>query len=239
MSSSAERKRRLRQQRRESRLCVRCGKQDDRTKNGMQHCAECAEKARHQNQRYRASHPSFREQQRAERAATYAWMRQRQVCVRCQTQDAFTLAGKCLCADCAEKESQRSRDKAARTARKTAKDNERKAAGLCVQCGKTLDRDGIYCRRCVFIKNRNQRRKRIEDGINWPRGDNGYCYQCNKELRLPGRGVCQKCYDQQLGRLSHVYNGQGPAAPRPDDHPFRQAARAAHEKRKYRNGGQS
>lgn len=229
-----ERDHKLREYRRENKLCGRCGKQDERTLGGMQRCAACAEKARVQNRQYRQMHPSFREQQRLEKIETYAWLRERKLCVRCKTQDAFTLAGRCYCAECAEIDAQRPRNKQARAERKKQKDAERKEKGLCIQCGKPLDRDGVYCRRCVFRINRKRVLKRIDSGINWPRGDNGYCYTCNKRPHLPGKSVCQICYDQELENLSHTYGGKGAAATRPESHPFRKAEREFFEKRKYR-----
>ena len=43
--------------------------------------------------------------------AYYAMLKSHHLCTRCKTQDAYTLAGRAVCADCAEKMAEKARER--------------------------------------------------------------------------------------------------------------------------------
>ena len=130
------------------------------------------------------------------------------ICRYCKSQDAYTLSGRTLCAECAAEEAERKR-------RKRAKDKEYRKAqnesvkrwrdnnadkGICSYCGKRKT-DGIhktcdYCRQKLKEQARERRAK--TQVSNYPRGENGYCYQCNKNMAIPGYKLCKECYDRKI-----------------------------------------
>lgn len=224
--------------RRASHACVQCGAQDERTAAGMACCAKCAEKINQDQKRRRDTSPEKRAKDNAEKNATYYYMKRHHLCVECGSQDALTLAGRAYCHDCAEKHNASKRRRVEENREEyNRRARERRAAaieaGKCVSCGRPTEDGHAQCRRCLAYRRDHYAANRSAD-INWPRGGNGICYSCNKTPALPGRRLCQSCYDRQLESLSHTYNGQGPTAPRPDDHPFKVAARLNHEARLYR-----
>lgn len=223
--------RKMRVQRREKHLCVRCGRQDSSTLAGRQFCSSCGEKEL-QRQRERRNNPSFIQRERADKKADYDWCKAHHFCVSCKTQDAFTLSGRVYCADCSEK---RKAQRAERSKRpdhakasyeaKHASDQkryyERKAAGLCVHCARPTYGLGTSCERCRLKQKRKRVSKTQIQGINWPRGDNDICYVCNKRPVFGRYHVCEECLGILQQNLQKTYGGEGPTAKRPEDHPFR------------------
>lgn len=82
----------------------------------------------------------------------------------------------------------------------------------CVKCGRqdvfTLNGRSI-CADCVERNTAYERERRgfkpawmrdpkPKPDVNWPRGDNGYCWQCNKRLAMEGRHLCSSCYEMKL-----------------------------------------
>ena len=85
-----------------------------------------------------------REYQREYTRAGRQLMKKLQRCIQCGEQDAFTLAGRARCAECAEKARIYNRERAAKhqeeiNARNRRYAEDRKAAGLCVKCGRPSD----------------------------------------------------------------------------------------------------
>lgn len=80
----------------------------------------------------------------------------------------------------------------------------RKEAGLCVNCGKELDRNGVYCTECQakLNSNRNELRKWYQEG--------GICPRCGKELLYGQEKNCLECsakgYEQYLKRDKEHFN---------------------------------
>lgn len=128
----------------------------------------------------------------------------RERCVECHCRDAFTMAGRALCAVCAEKSRALARKRYEATPEKYQERDRRyydarKAARLCVKCGKPVEPDNprVRCLKCTRKlsaedRSRNERNRPPEQ--NWPRGDNGICYICNRRPTLPGRNCCGECY---------------------------------------------
>lgn len=63
----------------------------------------------------------------------------------------------------------------------------RKESGLCVQCGKPLDRDGVYCKTCCEKNNEESRLTRayyIKRGV---------CPMCRKNYIFGDEKRCPEC----------------------------------------------
>ncbi len=131
------------------------------------------------------------------------WLHSKGLCVDCKQRDAFTMNGRWRCAECGEKYNQRTSElrKGGRGKKEQEAANrrnaERREAGLCVQCGKPAVSGKTRCLRCLEQNRRSAARKfrRQYPETNFPRGDNGICYLCNKQPALEGKKLCQSCYD--------------------------------------------
>lgn len=124
------------------------------------------------------------------------------VCVSCGAVDAFTLNGRAECAECCEKRrKRRNYQKKADQQREIYK--ARKAAGICVSCKKKAIPGMVYCEQHRIRHNQKARELKAYNRVetNWPRGDNGYCYVCNKRPTMDNLKVCDTCYKKlQLAR---------------------------------------
>ena len=126
------------------------------------------------------------------------------LCHDCKQQDAFTLAGRSLCAECAEKAKERSRayraipeNREKMYATMKEKRDKRRESGKCTSCGRTLE--GGKHKTCVYChakqKKRNERSLR-KRGI-MPRTE-GICWQCNKNPWMDGHKLCADCYAKKV-----------------------------------------
>lgn len=150
------------------------------------------------------------EEKEADRA--FAWRRyavrkKAGLCVTCGKEDAYTIAGRSRCADCAEhyrllrkrwREAHLERDRATNARAKRKKIE----AGCCTLCGKKLieaDKETGYlncpaCRRKEAGRKREQRRKAgAVPRQEFYRQD--HCPYCGGEL-APGKKMCQACIDR-------------------------------------------
>lgn len=130
------------------------------------------------------------------------------LCRDCKQQDAYTLGGRTYCADCAEKYAARKREfRIANKARVRESWQRSKAKrierGVCIYCGRHKPKPGnLVCNICNSKAQAKQREKRIAEGMNWPRGANGYCWQCNKRKAVDGKRLCQECIDMKMKYLT-------------------------------------
>lgn len=142
-----------------------------------------------------------------DRQANRAYYHSRQRCVLCGGQDAYTLNDRSLCAECAEKrrtlaENYRKERPEQIRAYRAEYEKTRRAAGLCHACGKPTENGRSCCPRCQSRENRRRREKMREDGLlNLPRGENGFCWTCNKRPALREKRLCGECMERQMGIL--------------------------------------
>jgi len=139
-----------------------------------------------------------------------AWWKSTGKCTSCGKQDAYTLGGRSWCAECAEHRriSQQGRDLTRQYARVKAQRDERRAAGLCTQCGRELPKGVSYsfvmCPVCRAKAQQTAIKKRRRQGI-VPRNEfveRGLCALCGKnkpadiELTFLDRKtvLCESCY---------------------------------------------
>lgn len=124
------------------------------------------------------------------------------LCRYCKRQDAYTLSGHVLCAECAENEREGQRKRREADGGKKNRDRVKaqrdawRADGMCTYCGKREPRDGRkLCDICAAKHRQRVHDRRLATGINWPRGANGYCWQCNKNKAIEGKGLCPDCFE--------------------------------------------
>lgn len=138
------------------------------------------------------------------------------LCIQCGKQDAYTLNGRSRCAVCAEnaRNSDKRRNKTKRNDAHRKRMERWIAEGKCSRCGREKIPGYSLCKRCIISMNAKKRAKKIEDGMNWPRGSNGICWTCNKNKVIPGRKLCEECYRKTLDAQKkadewHKINGYG------------------------------
>ena len=206
-----------RQKRKELHLCEKCGKQDEQTLAGRCCCKACSEKANARRRELRNGNPERRARDLQDKKETYKWMKRNHYCVTCKTVDAFTLAGRFECADCAEKRRAAEAEKRERTnLRERHRNNSqnfrdrRKENGLCTACGKPLPTKCYpyyTCERCR-AKDRERRRLKREASGAVARSEYkelGLCVKCGRsrvqdKVGWDGREIflCERCYADAL-----------------------------------------
>lgn len=128
------------------------------------------------------------------------------LCRNCGKQDAYTIAGRSYCADCAEwyrnyRATRPREEKERQNANARQRRIELVANHVCVICRKPLP-IGYEKQSCESCLNRKRIHSRaiyhlLHDNSD-SRGDGGRCWKCNKAMAMPGRRLCQKCYDEML-----------------------------------------
>lgn len=127
-------------------------------------------------------------------------------CRECLRQDAFTLSGRTYCAECSEKRKKQRHAGASTESKlydaerhKKLRD-QRRTEHKCVGCGKQLESQDshYYCSVCRAKRKKNSETYRAKFVRNYPRGENGICFQCNKAVVMDGRRLCRDCYNKAV-----------------------------------------
>lgn len=158
-----------------------------------------------------------REKQREYMRLYRATRKEFHLCERCKGQDAFTLAGRKLCADCNERNREYQREyykKISVGHNKKAQDrrNERREKHQCTTCGKELPAKYTYltCEHCRAVGRAKHDRERIWKGKldRESMRDLGLCVRCGAprmdgETAFSGRPImlCERCYEQSCENL--------------------------------------
>lgn len=129
-------------------------------------------------------------------------LRKSHLCRYCKRQDAYTISGHALCAECAEKDRERQRKRRAKDGGKKNRDRVKalrdtwRAEGVCTYCGKRKPKAGMtLCDICAAKQRQRVHDRRVEKAVNWPRGANGYCWTCNKRKAMEGKKLCEACFN--------------------------------------------
>lgn len=132
------------------------------------------------------------------------------VCRDCGREDAYTMAGRTYCAECAEKDRRRKE-----MARKDPEKRERmltqnrkkvarhKAAGICPCCGKRPTYPGkALCGTCLAKQRGYAYKRRHENGQRtWSERTDGHgCFLCGAPC-VPGKNLCEKHMRQRIENL--------------------------------------
>lgn len=173
------------------------------------------------------------------------WLHSKGYCTRCKAKDAYTMVGHWLCAECsAKKQKKRKETDIANDRNGKARElrRKRREAGVCTICGGELSSDdGVRCSKCSKkwrgYSLRYNDRHQGESDINLPRGGNGICYQCNKLPAIPGKKLCEACYERSAAHARSL-SGKGAGTWRKEVNAFwiSKGASANSEKSSPRNG---
>lgn len=142
------------------------------------------------------------------RKANAAYYRANQRCVRCGAQDAFTLIGKRLCAECTAKAAQSCKryeqeHRQERTAYKREWRQKCRDAGLCPRCAKPVDGGYVICKRCRVKDNVRREKKRRENGVSpYYMRDESVCWTCKKRPVMEGKKLCLECYEKSVRNVA-------------------------------------
>ena len=137
-------------------------------------------------------------------------LKRNNLCTICKKQDAYTLGGRSLCQDCAEKtrlakKAERESEPEKIKARKKAYRGKLISEHRCVRCGCNLQKNYPLktCKTCRVKQSKTWERYIIKTkGIDeWvrrnTRGNNGLCCKCNKNPIEIGK-LCKICYDKSV-----------------------------------------
>lgn len=148
--------------------------------------------------------------------ANRAYLRARGRCIRCAGQDAFTIGGRALCAECCEKERRwyaenYAKLREAHIVAERERREQRRAAGLCTQCGTKKSAGTLYalCDKCRARGRLKEESKRRGRGIppHAERFAMGECVNCGAPPaeRIGSNGqpvrICESCYQKSLRNL--------------------------------------
>lgn len=135
-------------------------------------------------------------------------LKEHHICRDCKEQDAYTLAGRTYCAECAEKMAEGARKRRARdggeknriACQKWKQKNIEEHK--CIYCGRQLPDDYRYkaCNYChIKLRRYDEEYRRKKGVITWGmRTSSEYCFQCAKNKPLAGKRLCKECYENKL-----------------------------------------
>lgn len=131
-------------------------------------------------------------------------LKKHHLCRECKQQDAYTLAGRSLCAECAEKERERAsayraipENRKKMHAAAKAKKAMRRMNAKCSTCGRPLE-NGKY-KTCAYCRAKQRKfnvRRLRRAGVQ--SRTEGICWQCNKEPVMDGHKLCASCYAKKV-----------------------------------------
>ena len=133
-------------------------------------------------------------------------LKEAHLCRDCKKQDAYTLGGRTRCAECAARHAAYNRKSRERNPEKVREQNRAKyqrmkQAHKCTNCGRPVNGRTI-CKVCSTRHNNAERQRAIERGMNWPRGEHGYCWLCNKAKAVEGKRLCPECMIKARNSIS-------------------------------------
>ena len=166
----------LYKERKESGLCVKCGKENDTSGVLCSRCKDCGNKSQRMG---------------------YSYYIGIGICPRCKKEKLYGDERVCLTcsADRYGRQLNRDRDRANEVHRKSARKiyAESSAKGICTRCNKRKAVEGQKrCKMCIERRNEYRRSKR---GIpRRLRPDFGLCYLCGDTAK-EGQKVCARCHE--------------------------------------------
>ena len=130
------------------------------------------------------------------------------MCLDCGKQDAYTLNGYTCCYECNAKRNQIAKEYRANgggakaVEGKRRRKQQRREEHKCITCGKPLSRLEPYAT-CKACRKRDRARRRAQFV---PKRLVGVvCYQCCQEPPMPGKKLCEKCYNANLLKLGKAW----------------------------------
>lgn len=125
----------------------------------------------------------------------------RHKCTICGRTDAYTLNGRAACAECAQNERVRSREKHLKYKERINRKRrelyaQRRADGICTRCGKrTAGNGNLMCDICAAAHKKRQKKDAHRKGTmsREEARDLGICIRCMKAEARPGYSLCADC----------------------------------------------
>ena len=142
----------------------------------------------------------------------YKYYKEHEICPQCGVREHAPGRVRCeICLAQNAESSRRHRDKESKEQRNERlaavkihhrkMRSKRKDSGKCIWCGKPLSAySTCFCPDCRIKNQKNNERRK--SGI--PRSERhlyGICYKCGKNPVIPGRKLCEICYEQSLNAL--------------------------------------
>lgn len=178
-------------------------------------CVMCKEEKAVENQVFCEK---CREKHRQQKKEDYEWYKAHGICTECRKEKAF--GNKTLCAGCIEKKTlenikrySENREDMLRKIKKAYKKrySERKARGICVNCGKREAETGkVLCTRCNTAKKQKRLEyyyKKLCDENTVKRSDRvslGLCFICGKPLNNHD-SLCDECFKTAEIRMKKIH----------------------------------
>lgn len=138
----------------------------------------------------------------------YAWYKEHGRCPKC---GGDPVRGKALCINCLDREAEKARERRKKWTEEKRKmrneqmrkyikrvREERKAKGICIECGKRPSEETQRCALCRYKINKAKREKHLaKGGMTYDeRTEQGRCYFCGAPA-IEGRKTCAKCYERE------------------------------------------
>lgn len=145
----------------------------------------------------------------------YEKAKEQGVCCRCGKEDAYTLIGKTLCADCMKERVERNRQyRESHKEEVRKKNHERilkcKSEGICTVCRHRKAQQGYtMCKHCRDQAVIRRKKKRLNNGkLSAEQALYcGLCTRCRKEPHMEGKKLCPDCYADVLKALEKARVG--------------------------------
>lgn len=141
----------------------------------------------------------------------YQWYRQHGICTDCHSENALPGIAYCRCCKAQRIEynrknweKQKEKRNPINRERNKSVYRQRKEAGLCTRCGKKKPETGkVKCSRCLRkdaqIHRKSARGRNVQS--RYDKLSQGLCWTCCKFPHIPGKKICQSCYDKSLVSL--------------------------------------
>lgn len=137
----------------------------------------------------------------------YNWYKENNICVQCH--EYSPAPGRVRCEVCLAIDAERHKNQKKNDRRAYNKKlrEERKAAGLCIDCGKPQCKASIcFCIDCKIKNQRRNEKKKNKRSVEF-RLINGLCKKCGNEPLYKGK-LCERCYNVSMQNLKAGEEGR-------------------------------
>lgn len=138
----------------------------------------------------------------------YELLKKYHYCTVCGKQDAYTLAGRILCFECAEKKNKKQREdyhkkREYHSLRKKQLREFRKLNGLCIECGEIAVEGRVRCEKHLALGRHRAEKHKTQKGVisRAISVELGYCEMCCKRFATKGK-LCEECYEKAMRGIS-------------------------------------
>ena len=148
--------------------CVTCGKQDERTLQGLRYCLECRDRHKANANPRKPKTDEYRERHNADKREWRRKCIELGICSCCGVRDKHTVEGHEFCSRCAARKNKWQREHWNKDKKSEYHKSRRDAwreQGLCTYCGKPKEEpDKMLCIDCRVRARMRYRKRRADDG---------------------------------------------------------------------------